>query len=37
MTAIGGMLKLEIRFLPGRLGWTLLPKERYVDSLIGRG
>jgi len=37
VTAIGGRPKPEICFLPGRLGWTLLPKERYGDSLSGRG
>jgi len=31
--AIGGRLKPEIRFLPGWLEWTLLPKERYGNSL----
>jgi len=36
VSAIGGRLKLEICFLPGRLGWTLLPKERYSDSLSCR-
>jgi len=35
-TAIGSSPKLEICFLPGRLRWTLLPKERYGDSLSGR-
>ena len=33
VTAIGGRPKPEIRFLPGQLRWTLLPKERYGDSL----
>jgi len=37
LTAIGGRPKPEICFLPGRLGRTLLPKERYGDSLSGRG
>jgi len=27
----------EICFLPGRLRWTLLPKERYGNSLSGLG
>ena len=37
VTAIGGRLKLEMFFLSGRLRGTLLPKERYGDSLRGRG
>jgi len=36
-TAIGGRPKLELCFLPGRLRWTLLPKERYGNSLSGYG
>ena len=35
--AIGGTPKPEISFLPGRLWWTLLYKERYDDSLRDRG
>jgi len=35
--AIGGRPKPKLCFLPGRLRWTLLPKERYGDSLSGRG
>jgi len=31
LTTIGGKLKPEFFFLPGRLRWTLLPKERYGD------
>jgi len=37
VTAIGGRPKHEMRFLPGRLRWTLLSKECYGDSLSGRG
>jgi len=37
MTAICGKPMLEIRFLPGHLKWTLLPKEHYGDSLRGLG
>jgi len=37
VTAIGGKPKPEIYFLPGRLKWALLPKERFGDSLSGRG
>ena len=37
VTAIGGRLKPEVCFLPGRLRWTLLPKERYGNSLSGCG
>jgi len=33
VTAIGGRPKPELCFLPGRLRWTLLPKERYGNSL----
>jgi len=29
--------KPELHFLPGQLRWTLLPKERYGNSLSGRG
>ena len=31
-TAIGGRSKPELCFLPGRMRWTLLPKERYGNS-----
>jgi len=34
-TAISGMPVPEICFLPGQLGRTNLPKERYGDSLSG--
>jgi len=37
VTAIGVRPRPEICFLPGWLGWTLLPKERYGDLLSGRG
>jgi len=37
VTAIGGRPKPEMCFLPGRLRWTLLPKERYGNSLSGCG
>jgi len=37
VTAIGGLPKPEICFLPRRLGWTLLPKERHGDSVSGCG
>jgi len=33
VTAIGGRPKPELCFLPGRLRLTLLPKERYSNSL----
>ena len=36
-TAIGGRPKPELCFLPGRLRWTLLHKERYDNSLSGCG
>jgi len=36
VTATGCKPKPEISFLPGWLRWTLLPKERYSDSLSGR-
>ena len=35
-TAVSGRPKPEICFLPGRLRWTLLPKERYGNSLSGQ-
>jgi len=35
VTAIGGRPKPELCFLPGRLRWTLLPNERYGNSLSG--
>ena len=35
MAAIGDKSKPELCFLPGWLGWKLLPKERYGDSLSG--
>jgi len=37
VTAIGDRPKPEICFFPRRLKWTLLPKERYGESLSGRG
>ena len=37
VTAICGKPTPEIRFSPGQLRWTLLPKERYGDSLSGPG
>jgi len=37
VTAIGGRPKPELCFLPGRLRWTLLPKEHYGNSLSGYG
>jgi len=37
VTAIGGRPKPELCSLPGRLRWTLLPKEHYGNSLSGRG
>ena len=37
VTALGGKPKPEICTSPRRLRWTLLPKERYGDSLSGRG
>jgi len=37
MTAIGGRPKPELCFLLGQLRWTLLPRERYGNSLSGRG
>jgi len=37
MTAIGGRPKPELCFLLGQLRWTLLPKERYSNSLNGCG
>jgi len=37
MTAIYSKPTPEIRFLPGKLRGTLLPKERYGDSLRGTG
>jgi len=37
VTAIGGRPKPELCFLPGRLRWTLTPKERYGNSLSGCG
>jgi len=37
VTAISGKPAPEICFLPGQLKWTLLPKERYGDSLRGPG
>ena len=37
VTAIGGRPKPELCFLPGRLRWTVLPKERYGNSLSGCG
>jgi len=36
LTTIGGRPRPEC-FLSGRLRWTLLPKERYDESLSGRG
>ena len=35
--AVGGRPKPELCFLLGRLRWTLLPKERYGNSLVGCG
>jgi len=35
LTAIGGRPKPELCFLPGRLRWTILPKERYGNALSG--
>jgi len=35
VTAVGGRPKPELCFLPGRLRWTLFPKERYGNSLSG--
>jgi len=35
--AIGGRPKPELCFLLRQLRWTLLPKERYGNSLSGRG
>jgi len=37
MTATSGWPTPEMRFLPEQLRWTLLPKERYGNSLSGRG
>jgi len=37
LTAIGDKLNPEVYFFPRWLRWTLLPKERDGDSLIGRG
>ena len=37
VTAIGGRPKPELCFLAGQLKWTFLPKERYGNSLSGRG
>jgi len=37
VTAIGGRSKPESCFLPGRLRWTLLSKDRYSNSLSGCG
>jgi len=37
MAAIRGRPKPVICFLLGQLGWMLLPKERYGDSLSGCG
>jgi len=37
VTEIGGRRMPELCFLPGRLRWTILPKERYGESLSGRG
>ena len=37
VTAIGGRPKPELCFLSGRLGYLLLPKERYGSSLSGCG
>jgi len=37
LTAIGDRPKSEWCSLPGRLRWTLLPKEHYGKSLSGRG
>jgi len=37
VTTIAGRLKPELWFLPGRLRWTHLLKERYDDSLSGCG
>jgi len=37
VTTIGGRSKPGLYFLPGRLRWTLLPKERYGNSLSGCG
>jgi len=34
---MGGKAKLNFSFLLGRLRWTLLRKERYGESLSGRG
>jgi len=34
---ISGRPKPEILFLPGAVRWTPMPKERYGDSLSGRG
>jgi len=36
VTAIGGRPKPELCFFPGRLRWTLLPKERYGNSLTNK-
>jgi len=33
----GGRPKPELCFLPGWLRWTLVPKERYGNSLSGHG
>jgi len=35
--AISGMSTFEISFVPGKWRWTFLPKERYGDTLSGRG
>jgi len=37
VTAVSGRPKPEICLLPGRFRWTLLPKERYGNSLSRRG
>jgi len=37
VTAIGSMPKFELCFLPGRLRWIPLTKERYGNSLSGCG
>jgi len=37
VTAVGGWPKPEFCFMPRQLRWTLLPKERYGNSLNGRG
>jgi len=36
LTTIGGRPKPEKCFLSGRLRWTLLPQERYVEPPSGR-